>query len=66
MLSNLLVLPQVDEDSRRLFYQMSINQNMKMQNFGIVSKIVSSYEKLIKTKSVKEKTKIEDIKVASL
>lgn len=53
-LANILVLPPVHEEVKKIFYKMAIDENLKCKNYKVALKLIKSYDKQIKNPSENE------------
>ena len=53
-LANILVLPPVHEEVKKIFYKMAINENMRCKNYKVALKLIKSYDKQIEYPSEEE------------
>ena len=61
-LTNILVLPPVHEDVKKIFYWIAIDENMHIHNFKVALKLLSSFEKQIKNINEAEIERLEHFK----
>jgi hypothetical protein len=61
-LANILVLPPVDEEVKKIFYNIALKENMNCKNYKIALKLLKSYSKQITSVTHQEKEDIENIR----
>ena len=62
-LANILVLPPVHEEVKKIFYWIAIDENMHIKNYKVALKLLYSFEKQIKNINEVESERLEKFKV---
>lgn len=61
-LANILVLPPVHEEVKKLFNRMAINENMRCRNYKVALKLLKSYDKQIKNPTEEDIQEVNNLK----
>jgi len=59
--ANILVLPPVKEDVKKLFFNIAISQNLKWKNYKVALKVIKAYHKQIQDSTTEELEELQKI-----